>query len=95
MQKPIPTLNDPWVRWARLVGVLFVSATVLALFGSLVTGCTQKDTLLAPPQEQSTTGEVNRYVDPDTACQYLVVKGYGPSYSIAPRMDRDGKQVCK
>jgi len=36
MQKPIPTLNDPWVRWARLIGILFVVATVLALLGSLV-----------------------------------------------------------
>lgn len=32
-RKPIPTLNDPWVRWARLIGVLFVAATLLALFG--------------------------------------------------------------
>lgn len=36
MQKPIPTRNDPWVRWARLIGVLFVSATVLALLGGAV-----------------------------------------------------------
>jgi len=36
MNKPIPTLNDPWVRWARLIGALFVAAVVLALFGSLV-----------------------------------------------------------
>jgi len=36
MNKPIPTINDPWVRWARLIGILFVAAVALALLGSLV-----------------------------------------------------------
>jgi len=36
MNKPIPTLNDPWVRWARLIGALFVAAVVLALLGGAV-----------------------------------------------------------
>jgi len=34
MNKPIPTLNDTWVRWARLIGALFVAAVVLALLGA-------------------------------------------------------------
>lgn len=31
MHKPIPTRNDPWVRWARVLFVLIVAATALAL----------------------------------------------------------------
>ena len=85
MNKPIPTLNDPWVRWARLVGVLFVAAVVLALFS----GCARDD---SDPAE-GTSGMTPR-TDALTGCQYLT---YGGSYgaAITPRMDRNGKQVCK
>lgn len=31
MHKPIPTRNDPWVRWARILLVLVVAAVSLAL----------------------------------------------------------------
>lgn len=82
MKKPIPTLNDPWVRWARLIGVLFVSATVLALLG-----CGQGNKVWGDPA----------YVVTDAGgCQYITTwKERNRGYGGTPRMDRDGKQVCK
>ncbi len=37
MQSKIPTRNDAWVRWARLIGALFIAATVLALMSGCAT----------------------------------------------------------
>jgi Family of unknown function (DUF6440) len=84
VRKTIPTRNDPWVWWARYLIVLFVAAVLLAL-----SGCARDDS--DPVDGRS--GMTPR-TDALTGCQYLT---YSHTYgtSITPRMDRDGKQVCK
>lgn len=86
MQSKIPTRNDAWVRWARLIGALFVAATVLAL----MSGCGPRDD--SDPAD-GRSGIVPR-TDALTGCQYLT---YGKVYgaAITPRMAADGKQVCR
>lgn len=84
MHKPIPTRNDPWVRWSRILLVLIVAATLAAL-----AGCSgARDDSDMPDGRVS---GVSVRTDHLTGCQYLVSPGDG----ITPRMDRDGKQVCK
>lgn len=38
MHKSIPTRNDPWVRWARILLVLVVAAVSLALSANTLKG---------------------------------------------------------
>lgn len=73
-----------WSKWSGRIGVLFVAAVLLAL-----SGCTRKEDV----------GTANAYIapdilrDPETGCQYLS-HPYTNS-ALTPRLDRDGKQVCK
>jgi len=82
MNKPIPTLNDPWVRWARLIGALFVAAVVLALFS----GCNGKNAF-----------RHMILVDAESGCKYVgyVEDGALSNASLKPVVGVDGKQVCK
>jgi len=84
MNKPIPTCRDPWARWAKIILAIAVCATLLALAGC---GPRQQDD--SDPVEGS-SGMKPR-TDALTGCQYLTY----PNGGITPRMDRDGKQVCK
>jgi len=72
-------------RWATFLIVAFIAAVLLAL-----TGCAPRDDT-DPPNSRSGMG---LRTDALTGCQYLT---YGTVYgaAITPRMDRDGKQVCK
>jgi len=69
-------------RWATFIFVAFIAAVLLAL-----TGCAGR------------TGDVDTapirpvvYRDSETGCEYLST---GNFYELTPRMDRDGKQVCR
>lgn len=84
MNKPIPTCRDPWARWAKIILAIAVCATLLAL-----AGCAKDDT-----DPDGGRSGMTPYTDALTGCQYLVVKGVY-SRAMYPRMDRDGKQVCK
>jgi transcriptional regulator of met regulon len=35
------------------------------------------------------------YTDPETGCEYFMLVYYGRPVPIAPRMSRDGKQICR
>jgi len=75
-----------WSKWAGRVGLLFVAAVLLAM----LTGCGGKDD---SDTAEGRSGMTPR-TDALTGCQYLTYRTvYGAS--ITPRMDRDGKQVCK
>jgi len=82
MQKSIPTRNDPWARWARLAGTLFVAASVLALFS----GCNGKNAY-----------RHMILVDADSGCKYVgyVEDGAFSNANLKPVVGADGKQVCK
>lgn len=72
-------------RWATFLIVAFIAAVLLAL-----TGC-------APRDDTDPAGGRSGmwlYTDARTGCDYLALYGWG-GVSITPRMDRDGKQVCK
>jgi len=82
MQKPIPTCRDPWARWAKIILAIAVCATLLALAGCAPRTAGDAKSAIDPVL----------YVDQETGCHYLST---GQFSGITPRMDRDGKQVCK
>lgn len=84
----IPTRPSPWASWSALLIAFFVAATLLAL-----TGCSP-DATYEKNRSSATPGGILRAVsDEETGCQYLVF--VGPTGGITPRLNRDGKQVCK
>lgn len=85
IRNTIPTREDSWVRWSRLVFVLFVSAVLL---GSL-TACDDSHTARSSDKAKGYTPYV--YIDGETGCHYLATYHDG---ALTPRMDRNGKQVC-
>ena len=83
-RKAIPTRNEPWVWWARYLIVLFVAGVLLAL-----SGCVGRTGDEAKPEAKVLDPYL--YRDRTTGCEYLAAGSGG----LTPRMDRDGKQVCK
>lgn len=84
MHKKIPTRRCRAHSGASFVLVAFIGAVLLAL-----TGCA--------PRTGDTGAEKQAvdpvlYVDRETGCHYLAT---GDVKALTPRMDRDGKQVCK
>ena len=69
-----------WSKWSGRVVLLFVVAVLLAM----LSGCSEARA--DGPQPPAV------YVDPMTRCHYLST---GHDSGLTPRMDRDGKQVCK
>lgn len=84
MQKQIPTYRDPWARWAKIIFAIVVCATLLSLAGCGLRHQDDSD----PPDGSS---GIKPRTDALTGCQYLTY----PAGGITPRMDRNGKQVCK
>lgn len=84
----IPTrrslLRDP-ATW--LLAFLFVSVLLT------LAGCAPSATYEKNRSDDSPGGILRAVTDIDTGCQYLVF--VGPTGGITPRMDRNGKQVCK
>lgn len=72
--------KSPWARWSAYFLVAFTAAVLLALCGC------------AKAQEDLDRAPFKVYTGPETGCEYVRPWGYA---GIAPRMDRDGKQVCK
>ena len=61
------------------------SLIALALLGLTGCGASEPDSFMSP---------YVFFTDPQTGCDYVVYRGaYGGG--ITPRMDADGKQVCK
>lgn len=69
-------------RWATFLIVAFVAAVLLAL-----TGCGRGEKVWGYPA----------YIVTDASgCQYITTwRERNAGYGATPRMDRDGKQVCK
>ena len=94
MQKPIPTCRDPWARWAKIILAIVVCATLLAL-----AGCRPKEEIAPLPTPGTPVAPATRamppvlFVDNETGCHYL--SSGGADAPLVPRLDRNGKQVCK
>jgi len=82
------TSRSPWSRWAGFVLIAFIAAASAAL----LTGCVRNsaDDTDGPNKRSG----LSLYTDHLTGCQYV---GWHDSYGAAiyPRLDGDGKQVCK
>ena len=88
MQNKIPTRRSAWPSWSAYLIVAFVVAVLLAL-----TGCSPSATYEKNRSDDSPGGILRAVTDADTGCQYLVF--VGPTGGITPRLDRNGKQICK
>lgn len=84
MNKPIPTCRT----MPRALTI--IALVVLALVsGWALSGCGQTTT-----ETQGTFG-LKVFIDSGTGCQYVAVGSTIDGHSVTPRMDRDGKQICK
>lgn len=79
----VPNRNDPWVQWARAIFLLFVAAVMLAS----ISGCQPRVGDKSP-----TAYDPVLYIDTETGCHYLATRS---TNALTPRMDRNGKQVCR
>lgn len=81
--------KSKWSSWAAWLMALFIGAVLLAL-----TGCVPRDDT-DPPDGRS---HLTLRKDYGTGCEYLFEPGmfsFLIGGHLTPRLDRDGKQVCK
>lgn len=84
----IPTYRSPW----RSPTAWLVAALIVTVLLS-VAGCEGSPAQPAKADQKPVPSfySVSLYTDPDTGCEYLAQYRGG----ITPRLDRNGKQVCK